>query len=49
VLRDILSGARSDLRHLGELRVEPAPEGAESATQAARAESHADASLRTAG
>jgi diadenylate cyclase len=49
VLRDILSGARSDLRHLGELRAEPAPEGAESAPAAARAESRADAGLRTAG
>jgi uncharacterized protein (TIGR00159 family) len=39
VLRDILSGERSDLRHLGELRIEAAP--AESA--------EADAELRTAG
>ena len=49
VLRDILSGARSDLRHLGELRAEPAPEGGESAPAAARAESRADAGLRTVG
>ena len=49
VLRDILSGARSDLRHLGELRAEPAPVGAESAPAAARAESRADAGLRTVG
>lgn len=41
VLRDILSGERSDLHHLGELRAEPGPETGESA--------QADAGLRTAG
>jgi uncharacterized protein (TIGR00159 family) len=41
VLRDILSGERSDLHHLGELRSEPGPETSESA--------QADAGLRTAG
>jgi uncharacterized protein (TIGR00159 family) len=41
VLRDILSGERSDLHHLGELRSEPGPETGESA--------QADAGLRTAG
>lgn len=41
VLRDILSGERSDLHHLGELRSEPGPETAESA--------QTDAGLRTAG
>ncbi|HVH20512.1 MAG TPA: diadenylate cyclase CdaA [Myxococcota bacterium] len=40
VLRDILSGERSDLHHLGELRSEPGPETAESAQTDA---------LRTAG
>jgi uncharacterized protein (TIGR00159 family) len=44
VLRDILSGARSDLRHLGELRIE-APQPPEGAP----AESSSDAELRTAG
>ncbi|HEX5066515.1 MAG TPA: diadenylate cyclase CdaA [Myxococcota bacterium] len=41
VLRDILSGERSDLHHLGELRSEPGPETSESA--------QADTGLRTAG
>jgi len=41
VLRDILSGERSDLHHLGELRSEPGPETSESA--------QTDTGLRTAG
>jgi uncharacterized protein (TIGR00159 family) len=41
VLRDILSGERSDLHHLGELHAEPGAEASES--------TQADAGLRTAG